>query len=291
MLKKSIILVFFLAYSFGLAAQQAEEELFLKMGPPGTAVLYSLKEALKDPPMVYKLDLTDQLIEPKQINKLNKFSNLQALKLISNQLDSIPIGFSKAGSMVYFYSKNNPIKSIPSWCDAWNQLMYLRLIDCRIDTLPETIGAWGQLRSIQLQNNKSEKFKLRKEIKYWKNLQELIIYNSPLDTLPAQIGDLVKLKSLIIIKSNLNYLPPNLNHCKQLEELVLDDNVLINYPEAINYLYDLRYLSLKNNQIKKVSEFISNLQKLKTLDLRGNPIDEYDLHVLKILLPNCDILH
>ena len=47
---------------------------------------------------------------------------------------------------------------------------------------------------------------------------------------------------------------------------------------------------LSNNQLKSTPEFIAKIGNLKTLDLRGNPIPKHEIDILKILMPQCQIL-
>ncbi len=73
--------------------------------------------------------------------------------------------------------------------------------------------------------------------------------------------------------------------------LILDDNKLTDLNKRVFKLKNLRYLSLRNNQLSSISKNISVMQNLEILDLRGNTFKEFDLAVLKALLPKCRILN
>ncbi len=287
-----IAFVFFqLFFSAVLYAQSKEP--FENYGPPNTISFYSLKDAFKHPETTYKLKLSGLIEDTKHLNKIGQLSNLQSLCLIDNKLDSLPEGLSAFKSLLYFESKENKLNQIkPEMAMEWRQLSFFKVVNASLDSLPETVGAWGNIASIELQGIISkDTFKFPKDVKYWKNMNDLLFYSVNIVSLPSSFNSMTKLKNMVMVKCNLNHLPRSLNSLKSLEELVLDDNKFDEFPECINGMYSLTYLSIQNNSLKKISENISNLQKLKTLNIKGNAIEAYDIEILKVLLPNCKIIY
>jgi Leucine-rich repeat (LRR) protein len=92
-------------------------------------------------------------------------------------------------------------------------------------------------------------------------------------------------------RCGLTDVPKPVGKVATLEMLVLDDNKLTELNKRVFKLKNLKVLSLRNNQLTSISENISVLQNLEVLDLRGNTFKEFDIAVLKALLPKCRVLN
>ena len=92
-------------------------------------------------------------------------------------------------------------------------------------------------------------------------------------------------------RCGLKDVPKTVAKIAPLEMLILDDNKLTELNKRVFKLKNLKYLSLKNNQLTSISENISVMQTLEVLDLRGNTFKEFDIAVLKALLPKCRVLY
>jgi Leucine-rich repeat (LRR) protein len=71
----------------------------------------------------------------------------------------------------------------------------------------------------------------------------------------------------------------------------LDNNGLTEIPKSVYKLKNLKYLSLKSNKLSSIADEVCMLKNLEVLDLRGNYFKEYNVAILKVLLPKCRILY
>lgn len=267
-----------------------EKTPFEFIGPPGAMVYTDLKTALKEAPLVYKMDLTGQLIEPKTVPKIAKLTNVQALKIGSNNFSRLPEPFTKMTALQFLSSKDNALDSLPKNFVFLQELRYLEFVGTAFDTFPAPLTYLGRLKSLQIQSNKADTLHMIKEIKHiGGTLEQLLFYNTRIDSLPHEIGELKKVKSFYAVGCSLTKLPTEIGNMKALETLVLDNNQLTALPREISKLKNLGYLSLQNNKLTNLPDQICFLTNLAVLDLRGNSISDYDAAVLKVLLPGCTI--
>ncbi|TND05549.1 MAG: hypothetical protein FD123_3629 [Bacteroidetes bacterium] len=286
--------VILLLPAFHLSAQPVDnpKDPFSFIGGAEVFVHTDLKMALKDPERVYKLDLTGQVFEPKQLAKVPKLVNVQAIRLGENGFKTLPAVFTGLPSLIYFSSKNNALDSLPRDFSLLRELRYVELVGTDFDTFPKPLTFLGRLKSLQIQNNKADTMHMISDIRFFAaSLEELIMYKTKIDTLPKSFGDLKKLKTCYMIDCGITSLPATIGNLTALETLVLDNNGLTALPKEIGRMKNLGYLSLQNNKLTQVDERICFLQNLAILDLRGNSISDYDAAVLKVLLPGCTIYY
>jgi Leucine-rich repeat (LRR) protein len=285
---KHIFAVLMIISSFPLLAQ--DDDPFQKFGPPGM-VYTNLKDALRESEMAFKLRLDNQPIEQKMIPKLSKLNNVQVLQLTVNGLTQLPAEIRNMKNLVYLASIGNEIREFPRPLCELSDLSELHIHSARLDSLPYDIAYLGKLRTLQIQNNKADTFHFPSSIGYLSHLNTMILYNSRLDTLPSSFGEFKRLKSLTISMCGLNKIPDPITKINGLELLVLDKNRIHELPKSLFALRKLKYLSLQQNQLTSIPDNICLLKDLELLDLRGNRFSEYDLAILKALLPRCKILH
>lgn len=285
-----IILIFFC----GLHQPKAQNDLppLKKYGPFGSQIYTNLNDAVKDAKNAYKLDLSDQFIDwKKDAKKLVKLDQLQVFQLGNNSLSYLPAEISSLNNLVFFSSKFNPLVSIPKEFGTLDLLTHLELIGTKLDSFPAEFCNLASIKIFHLQNNLSDTLHLPQNFGKLNTLQDIIIYNSPMDTLPASIGELKNLKSLVLSKNKLKFLPSEICNLKNLEVLVLDNNELSKLPRNIYELRKLKVLSLRNNQLSSLNDDIVNFRNLAKLDLRGNNFSEEQIEIMRILLPGCNILY
>ncbi len=99
-------------------------------------------------------------------------------------------------------------------------------------------------------------------------------FNQLRGSIPAEIGNLVKLESLLLRGNELASIPPEIRNLTELESLDLNSNKLTSIPSEIKYLIDLKLLDLGSNMLTgSLWDQIGNLTKLKALVLQGNQLD------------------
>ncbi|MFN4233937.1 MAG: leucine-rich repeat domain-containing protein [Bacteroidia bacterium] len=262
-----------------------------KYGPYGSEIYTSLNDAVKNSKNTYKLDLSDQFIDwNKDAKKLSKLEQLQALQIGNNSINYLPTEISYLSNLIYFSSKFNPLQSLPKEIGNLDLLIHLELIGAKIDSFPKELCNLSNLKIFHIQNNLADTLHLPECIGNLTNLQDIIIYNSPIDSIPNSIGELKNLKSLVLAKNKIKKLPNEICNLKNLEVLVLDNNEISNLPRNIYELRKLKVLSLRNNQLSSLNDDIVNFRNLAKLDIRGNSFSEEQIEIMRILLPGCNIL-
>jgi Leucine-rich repeat (LRR) protein len=289
---KLLLLLLFIFSNINLLHSQNDLPPLKRYGPYGSPIYTNLNDALRDAKNVYKLDLSDQYIDwNKDAKKLAKLEQLQALQIGNNSINNLPPEIFSLKNLIYFSSKFNPITAIPKEIGELELLFHLELIGAKLDSLPDEFCNLLSLKIFHLQNNLADTLKLPSNIGKLKSLQDVIIYNTPLDSIPKSIGELENLKSLVLAKNKLAKLPNEISKLKKLEVLVLDNNQISSLPRNIYELRNLKVLSLRNNQLTQLNDDIVNYRNLVKLDLRGNTFSEEQLEIIRILLPGCNILY
>lgn len=277
---------------FGLCAlgQSAFDSPFTSLGPPNSLTYTDLRSAVKDKENVYKLNLSGPVIEPKGLSKLAKLINLQVLAFNSNSISQLPSEISELRGLMYLSSRGNALTQLTGITSLAN-LMYLDLYGTRLDSLPREIAALRRLKVLHIHDNRADTMFIPAVIGQLSSLNDLTIYDCLLDTLPKEIGNLSSLATLSLTRCMIDHLPSSVGKLSNLRQLVLDNNKLSSVPKEIFKLKKLEYLSLKNNKLTRIPDEICFMKNLATLDLSGNPIPEYDIQVLKVLLPGCEIVY
>jgi Leucine-rich repeat (LRR) protein len=283
-------LFFCFLFSISLTAQD-EQDPFEKYGPPGF-IYTNMKEALKEAKLAYKVKLEHQPIDIKTLPKLGKLTQVQVLQLTANGITEFPEEMKDLKNLVYFSCVSNDIRTVPNYFGTFTELSELQFHGARLDSLPYDIAYLGRLRSLEIQNNKADTFNFPNSIGYLPYLNSLLVYNTRMDTLPSSFSEFKRLKSLTIAMCGLKKIPKSISRINSLELLVLDKNQIHELPKSLFRLKNLKYLSLQQNKLTAIPDNICMLKNLQVLDIRGNVFSDYDLAVLKALLPKgCDIIY
>ena len=134
--------------SFGISQAQLIE--FKKLD---TARVYtSIKEAVKNPAYVYRLDLTRERLKEFP-SEIYQFVNLNELILDKNKLDTLPDSLNTLRNLQILSVEKNKLDTInPAICKLPN-LKVLKLGDNYIGGIPDEIGDLRQLRFLSLWSN------------------------------------------------------------------------------------------------------------------------------------------
>ncbi|MGE0568727.1 MAG: leucine-rich repeat domain-containing protein [Bacteroidia bacterium] len=276
----------FLVSTFVMQTKGQNE--FDQYGPMGCAVFTDLKEALKSSGKVYKLDLNYVKLEPKYYNKIGKLTDLMALRLRGNEINTYPEGFNKLIYLAYFASYNNDLTKFPDKIGQYFNLEYLEFQHSKIDSIPADIAYLKRLRSFKF-GNTDDSLYIPKSFRYLKGIKDLSFENVILDSLPTELFRNEGIKFLYLSNTNTHYLTKHFERMPNLEVLVIENNPISKIPFEIYKAEKLRLISLRNNKITSIPETITELTELSLLDLRGNPIPEQEIEKLKALLPGCNI--
>ncbi|HEU4719493.1 MAG TPA: leucine-rich repeat domain-containing protein [Bacteroidia bacterium] len=261
--------------------------------PQGSMVYTDLKTAEKEAANVYRLDLSgagDFRKDKKNMERVASLSNLMALRLGNNSMTQLPPVFLQLPSLVYFGSSGNAFTTFPDSIGMWSNLKYMELGNTAFDSLPVAIYGLPKLQELSVNRNADTLLIPYGISSMAYSLQEFKIYNTIIDSLPADFSSLDKLKKLVLYKAGFKIFPREILGMHGLNELYLDSNNISVLPRAIGEMKGLTYLSLRGNRLTHIPSTICFLQNLSVLDLRGNPLDPYEVTCLQALLPSCEIL-
>jgi Leucine-rich repeat (LRR) protein len=289
-MRRFSILLCVLMAAFSVRAQQSVS--LEQLVPLGSFTYTDIKSAVKESAQCYWLNLTGPVdANAKILAKLPTLSNLMILQLSANQYDHILPGFCTYTNLIYFSSEKNPIEFFPDSFAMLGQLKYLDLYQTSLDSFSNGMVWLPRLQSLRIVAN-TDTFYLSKNMAAMeRSLERLVLDSTYIDSLPASIGTLKKLKHLSLVHTGIDTLPPSIKKLTSLETLLLDGNQLTELPNEIKYLKNLKVLSLRNNKIQHINDRICFLENLSLLDLRGNSVSEYEVACLKVLLPGCQILN
>ena len=209
----------------------------------------SMKEALKQPEVVFKLYLHGALFRD-ELAQLPKLTELVVLSISRSDLQHLPV----------------EILSLSS-------LRELRIIDNKkLLELPDNLGDLKNLRSLSIMFSK-RLHEIPSSIGELTNLRTLrIVDNDSLVALPSSIGHLSNLQELIInLKAQAREIPATIGNLKQLKWLELSGFNNFRIPEEIGGLSKLEYLYIRSirGETLELPLSIGSLPSLKTLKLSG----------------------
>jgi Leucine-rich repeat (LRR) protein len=139
-----------------------------------------------------------------------------------------------------------------------NLIDELGLIENQVQSIPKNYAVIGNKYGLYYKTDKQR-------------INEIWLYNLPINDIPADLTNFKHLKSITIdgsIISRINEVPESIYG---LEELNLRNNY-INRIENLEYMVNLKRLDLSYNRINKI-EGLGNLSTLEYLNLEGNEIE------------------
>lgn len=161
----------------------------------------SMEEALKEPSLVYRLNLSNQSIQfPDSV--WSKFINLQYLSLKNDQIAQLPAAIGNITSLKVLDLSGNDFKLLPSSFINLVNLEELLLNDERFFNLEENIPLLSKLPRLKI----------------------LHVENDGLETLPKNISSLIHLESLYLNNNRFRQVPLELNGMKNLRFVDFHDN-------------------------------------------------------------------
>ena len=185
MTKRLLVSVFFFSTLFLWRASTTDAHA----QPLDTADLYSkpvynnLKEALKNPNSVYRLNLRRSRLKSFPLEIL-KFSNLQELNLSGNRLTNLPNEIGELKNLQILIVSSNKLKYLPDSIGNLINLQKLAAGKNNLVAIPREIGKLKELKILDLWNNQITEFP--DELNDLNKLQLL-------DLRAIEIGDLIQL--------------------------------------------------------------------------------------------------
>lgn len=102
------------------------------------------------------------------------------------------------------------------------------------------------------------------------DLEELVINNNQITSIPISIGLLRNLKVLIADENKIDSLPASIGSCSQLRILSLSQNQLHSLPDEVGRISQLTVLNLSGNRLNYLPFSFLKLTQLKALWLSKN---------------------
>ncbi len=248
------------------------------------------------------ISISYKVIPKLQGSALTKFSNLQAIYLTNNKIQTISSEvFHNLAELHHLDLSFNNISALErKTFHGLQQLKYLDMTNNNITHLPEGVFAnLPQLEKLCLRNNRISKIC---EGAFWNlpALQYLFLSGNKLQHLSeSAFEDLPSLKSLQLDNNHLTHLiGPAFENLTALENINLNGNQLLSFSaEAFQECFTLRSLNLSGNKLSElVHRIFEDLLNLEELFLSFNHIKKfggkpfYNLQNLKSLyLNNNDI--
>ncbi|XP_035697782.1 uncharacterized protein LOC118430856 [Branchiostoma floridae] len=213
-------------------------------------------------------------------NGLIKLTNLKLLSLAGCNLATVPAAVMKLPQLETLILSNNENITLPDDMSGLVNLTAIHLDWCNLDSLPPVVLKLSHLRSLDLSGN--EQISLPDELCRLENIKELRLYAcfmatvppavlkltqleklnlsgnwgihlpdglsrlTNIRTLPAEVGQLTKVKHLDLSYCQLHTLPPEVGRLTQLERLDLRNNPIQTLPVEVGQLTNIKHLKLSH---------------------------------------------
>ncbi|KAJ1988692.1 cysteinyl-tRNA synthetase [Dimargaris cristalligena] len=212
------------------------------------------------------------------------------IDLKGHRLQTIPVSLYHDPSKILYLnlSKNLKIDLPTDFTQLCTELRELRLATCQYRRVPQSIRYISSLILLDLSGNEFHHLN-DAHLEELRNLQDLLIRNNRLQSIPPTFARFKTLRRLILSNNNLTNFPEVLCEITTLTQLDLSFNFIPAIPESIGQLKDLRNLSFLCNRLTgALPVTFKNLRRLEKLDVRRNHIQ--DIMILS-RLPRLQILY
>ncbi len=141
----------------GLLCSASHAQLLDGLALDSMRTYRSLERALKEPELVYRLDLSGQKLKtvPEEIYG---FVNLNALDLSGNKLKELPERLGDLQHLQELRASRNKLAVVPKSLCRLEHLKRLDLSRNALTALPTCVGSWRELVSLDLWDNDMAEF-------------------------------------------------------------------------------------------------------------------------------------
>lgn len=187
-LTHGMILAFFVLPVFTTNAQVTPDSSVIKKQ-------YSdIKEALKEPEKVYRLDLSNQNLNLPSDSIWEKFINLEYLSFKNDHLTNLPDGLSKLKKLKILDLSGNDFKVLPQSLSRLENLVELYLNDEKKMDITQSLLVIKDLPNLKILHLENDHLKsIPKSLLYFKNLDTLYLNNNRFRQAPIELKELRKL--------------------------------------------------------------------------------------------------
>jgi leucine-rich repeat protein SHOC2 len=166
-------------------------------------------------------------------------------------------------------------------------LQALKLSGNGLTTYPKDFGELTNLLYFASYNNEFTSF--LPDLKKLGNLNYVEFFGAKIDSIPAEIAYLNRLKTLKISSTNDTLgLPTTLKYLKNLKEVTIENCVLDSFPKELFKIPNLVFLNINNTNVFYVTKHFERFTNLEVLILDNNqltklPIDIYKAQKLRFI--------
>lgn len=202
------------------------------------------------------------------------YTDLKEALKIEKKVYKVDLSYQKLDPKVY--------EKLASLSD----LQALKLSGNEITTYPKNFETLNNLLYFASYNNKLSTFP---ELKGLYNLQYLELQHTLIDSVPAQIAYLSRLKSFKFGNTDDTLkLPATLKFLKNLKDITLENCILDSLPKDFFKISSLNYLNLSNTNTWYLSKHFERLPNLEVLIVENNhlssvPFDIYKSQKLRLI--------
>jgi internalin A len=223
------------------------------------------------PPEIGKLTQLETLILGK-VDKWEWVNGELVLKLITNELKTLPEELAKLENLKTLNLSGNPLTTIPKSVFEISSLKSLTASRVGLSEIPEAIRQLTNLTKLYLWKNLIHE--IPSVIGQLMDLTVLELRDNQITEIPAVIGQLMDLTVLELRDNQITEIPAVIGRLTSLTVLTLSHNQIREIPQEIGQLKNLSRLNLISNQIREIPEFITQLTNLTELYLSNNQITE-----------------
>jgi len=173
--------------------------------------LTEIPENIMEQTQLIYLDLSGDSDEKNNLTispDICKLINLQYLKLLFCQIDSLPLELFNLISLKSLSLGINDLTSVPKEIGNLTNLNVLDMPQNKLTSLPKEIGNLNNLWGLGFYGNQLTQ--LPAEIGNLKNLQRVRLQYNQLETLPKELANLSNLSDILITGNPITYLPDEL---------------------------------------------------------------------------------
>jgi Leucine-rich repeat (LRR) protein len=158
-------------------------------------------------------------------------------------------------------------------------LQALRLSGNEVNDYPKNFDALVNLAYFATYNNKFKSFPV---LKSFSNLQYLELQYTLIDSIPAQIAYLSKLRTFRFGNTDDTLkLPNTLHYLRNLKEVSIESCVMDSFPKELFKIPQLNFLNLYKTNTYYLSRHFERLPNLEVLIIENNPINKIPFEIYK----------
>ncbi|GGN23986.1 MULTISPECIES: leucine-rich repeat-containing protein kinase family protein [Marinomonas] len=180
------------------------------------------------------------------LDQLNRGELKGVVRLqLSDNLTTFPEAiFDLADSLEILDLSNNKLSELPADLSRLKKLRILFCSNNRFTHLPKVLG---QCESLEMIGFKSNQITTVSSDSLPTLTRWLILTDNKIDSLPEDVGKLVRLQKLALAGNRLTALPDSIANCRKLELLRLSANQLAVFPDILLTLPRLAWLAFSGN--------------------------------------------